>query len=302
MKQCSKCKEWKDESEYHKNKLGKNGLTSQCKSCKQHYYIENNDKIKSREKQYREDNKERNKLKDAEYYINNKARLNLKERQYREEHKEQIAAHKKQYHEENKERILTYGKQYRKEHKDQIKVKNKLRRKHDALYKVYENKLTVEELPRCAEDGISLEVRCKYCGKYFIPTKLQVSNRLQALKGTVPGEQSLYCSENCKSSCPVFNQNKYPKGFKIDTSREVQAELRQMVFELDEWTCQRCGATTQEAELHCHHLTGVELNPIESADVDNCITLCEFHHDELHKRKGCTYNDFKRKACVTEEN
>ena len=79
MKQCSKCKEWKDESEYHKNKLGKDGVLSQCKSCKQKYYIENNEQIKLREKQYYEAHKEQNKLKDVEYYIKNKdlAQLSL---------------------------------------------------------------------------------------------------------------------------------------------------------------------------------------------------------------------------------
>lgn len=33
MKQCSKCKEWKDESEFHKHKLHKDGLSSNCKIC-----------------------------------------------------------------------------------------------------------------------------------------------------------------------------------------------------------------------------------------------------------------------------
>lgn len=34
MKQCSKCKEWKDESEFHKDKRTRDGVYPQCKICK----------------------------------------------------------------------------------------------------------------------------------------------------------------------------------------------------------------------------------------------------------------------------
>ena len=33
-KKCSKCGEWKDKSEFHKNKLSRDGLKSVCKSCR----------------------------------------------------------------------------------------------------------------------------------------------------------------------------------------------------------------------------------------------------------------------------
>ena len=35
----------------------------------------------------------------------------------------------------------------------------------------------------------------------------------------------------------------------------------------------------------------VSHNPIISADVDNCITLCKSHHIEEHKKKGMRYSD-----------
>lgn len=34
MKQCTKCKEWKDESEFHKDKSQGSGLSPSCKKCK----------------------------------------------------------------------------------------------------------------------------------------------------------------------------------------------------------------------------------------------------------------------------
>ena len=37
MKRCSKCKEWKDESEFNKNRKNKDGLKCQCKKCDRNY-------------------------------------------------------------------------------------------------------------------------------------------------------------------------------------------------------------------------------------------------------------------------
>lgn len=124
-----------------------------------------------------------------------------------------------------------------------------------------------------------------------------VMNRINSIEGKQSygwGEARFYCSNSCKKQCPIFNQRKFPKGFQIATSREVQPELRQMVFERDNWTCQKCG---EIESLHCHHITGVELNPIESADIDNCITFCKKCHKGAHKQKGCLYSDFQRKPC-----
>lgn len=40
--------------------------------------------------------------------------------------------------------------------------------------------------------------------------------------------------------------------------------------------------------------TGVEINPIESADVDNCITLCVDCHQKVHQQDGC---GMRREKC-----
>jgi len=49
---------------------------------------------------------------------------------------------------------------------------------------------------------------------------------------------------------------------------------------------QRCGS--EDKQLHCHHIDPVKNNPIESADVDNCITFCVDCHKLAHKDKECT--------------
>lgn len=261
MKKCSRCGEEKELCEFGVDRQKRDGLMSYCKRCK---------KIES--VRYREANSEVISIKAKIIRSINKDSINSKgrDRYYRN-------------YDYEKRRRLRYSYQ-------------------SAKYATFRNSLTIDEMCKCADDGVSLKVKCKYCGKYFIPTNVDVIRRTQSLKGQVGGENNLYCSLNCKESCPTYGKHKYIEGFNNHVhSREVQAELRQLVFEFDEWKCQRCGATTQEAELHCHHLTGVELNPIESADVDNCITLCKLHHLELHQREGCTYADFRRKTCKVEE-
>lgn len=162
-----------------------------------------------------------------------------------------------------------------------------------ALYDTYADRLEFAEEVKNNAD--LLEVKCAYCGRWISPSRSEVKNRLRFLSGKGTAECRFYCSENCKIACPIFRTQKWPKGFKKATSREVQPELRQMVLKRDNYTCQHgdCGKTIDDAELHCHHITGVVQNPIESADIDNCITFCKEHHKEIHKNKGCGYNDLK---------
>lgn len=41
------------------------------------------------------------------------------------------------------------------------------------------------------------------------------------------------------------------------------------------------------------NLEGIRWEPLESADIDKCITLCKNCHIKVHKKDGCGYNDFK---------
>jgi len=164
-----------------------------------------------------------------------------------------------------------------------------------AIYDTYAHKIEwCEEVRRDSDDSNILEVKCTYCGKWYIPNVKDIRARVQILmgQGNSRGECRLYCSEGCKEECPIYNQVKWPKGFKPSTSREVQPELRQLVLERDDYKCIKCGNTKN---LHCHHIDPVINNPVESADVDNCITLCKRCHIEIHKQQGCKNNELKCK-------
>lgn len=166
-----------------------------------------------------------------------------------------------------------------------------------AAYDTFAEQLSyADDVRRDPKDNEVLQSKCAYCGRWFTPTKWAVATRLNALKGRMGGEGRFYCSDRCKLACPTYKKLKYPEGFKKATSREVQAQLRQMVFEIDNWECKKCEKTIDESELHCHHITGVEQNPIESADVENCITLCKKCHRWAHTAKGCRYYDLRYEA------
>jgi hypothetical protein len=174
-------------------------------------------------------------------------------------------------------------------------------------YDVYAPRIEwCEEVRRSPVDENILEVKCTHCGKWFIPNLNKLKNRIEVLKGAkgYKGEQRFYCSEHCKSACPLYGKKPETlmredavRAGRLDwlkMDREVQAELRQMVLERDNYTCRKCGATES---LHCHHILPVAVEPLLSADIDNCITLCEQCHREAHKQDGCKTGQLRMDIC-----
>lgn len=163
-------------------------------------------------------------------------------------------------------------------------------KKYDIIYFI--KNLTIEESP--VDINGDIHCKCAYCKEYFKPTRKQLGSRVNSLKGNRLGESRLYCSVKCKDLCPIYNQRIYTKGNKPYKSRPDQPELKDLVLERDNNQCQRCGSNDN---LHCHHITGIEINPVESADIDNCITLCHTCHSKIHSDDGCGYIDMRRKPC-----
>ena len=79
-KVCSKCKEEKPRSEFHKKREAKDGLQSQCKNCRNQC-----------RKQY-----------DKQYYQENKEKI----KQYYQENREKLLDYFKQHYKENKEKYV----------------------------------------------------------------------------------------------------------------------------------------------------------------------------------------------------
>lgn len=182
-----------------------------------------------------------------------------------------------------------------------VNYKNGVTKKNIALYDTFSERLYFEEVSY--EERYNqkiLLVRCLYCNKWFSPTPREIYKRCDSINNINLGANNFYCSDGCKEACPVFNQQKYPKGFKSGntaSSREMQPELRKMVLERDNWTCQygSCGKTVEDCSIHCHHMEGIMINPIESVDIDMCISFCKKHHKKVHKEKDCRYVDLQCK-------
>lgn len=293
-KTCSKCKKEQDISCFYKDKKSKDRFQPWCKGCCKQYNKDNASLLAKQRKQYQKDNAPRIIECGKQYRKDNTLRIAKQKKQHYKENTSQILKQQKQYYKDNIQRILKQAKQYRIDNILQVVEQKKQYNKGNALFKTYFKRLEIfEEVRQCFENLELLEVKCAYCGKWVIPTNLQVRNRLQAFGGTITGEQRFYCSENCKISCPIFNQKSWPKGFKKATSREVVPLLRQLVLERDNYTCQKCWATTETAQLHVHHEKSYTLNKIMANDPDNCITLCKECHKRTHSREGCKYIDLK---------
>jgi 5-methylcytosine-specific restriction endonuclease McrA len=173
------------------------------------------------------------------------------------------------------------------------------------LYDTYSPQLEwCEEVRRNKEDPNVLEVKCFKCDKWYISTRQSIRHRINSINGYSKGQQHFYCSDECKHSCSIFG--KKPEQIMkddlvrsgrlkwLELKREIQPELRQMVLKRDKYMCIKCGNTN---ELQCHHIMPVNIEPLLSADIDNCITLCKGCHIKIHKKDGCRYNQLKINIC-----
>ena len=173
--------------------------------------------------------------------------------------------------------------------------------KEATWYNTYAHKIDwIEEVRRDPENNDLLQVRCteSSCRKWFNPTLNQVTSRVGALNNCTGGENSFYCSDECKKNCSIFNQKLYPKGFKNNEDTSRIEEWAEMVKERDGYVCKICGS---KENLRAHHYESIWSNPIESADLDMGVTLCKkCHLGKAHKDIGCRFIDLTRKSLCRE--
>jgi hypothetical protein len=147
-----------------------------------------------------------------------------------------------------------------------------------------------DEVRRDPEDERVLQVRCYQCKGWFRPTHWQIYNRLYSIDHHNLGESHFYHpGSKCRDKCTIFHKLPTPPKDPANDERYLQPAWRNMVLIRDSYTCQICGLEdTTGCLLIAHHIDPVKNNPVESADVDNGITLCVDCNKYVHSLPGCT--------------
>ena len=108
MKQCSKCKDTKEFSEFSKSKARKDGHSYVCKPCTRGYYLAKKDYYDNYNSQWREDNQDKVKARWQDYYKDNS---------------EVVKARAKKWAEANPDKMKAFAKKFRKNNPDKINAK-----------------------------------------------------------------------------------------------------------------------------------------------------------------------------------
>lgn len=300
---CCSCKEKKYRSEFYKASHHKDGLGSKCIACD-----------KKDAQVYRQKNKESSytpppskkcsackKYKSADLFKKDSSNPNKLSSQCKEciSKNKSYTTYNKNYYQKNKEYEKQRTKKYHQQNRERYQYLSK--RNEKSVLSFYEetqvrSKIGLYEEIKCSKDD-KLLIKCAYCGEWITPPRSDVRRRIRAIEGncTQGSENKIYCSHKCKKACPIYRQKYYTKDNRPATSREVQPQLRQMVFQRDSYTCQKCGVHKKDSKdpIHCHHIEPLNQSPIESADTDNCITVCKSCHEKTHEIPGCRISEIR---------
>ena len=187
----------------------------------------------------------------------------------------------------NSVKIEKHRKEYYIDHRSEFLERSKISKNSPVKYDVYKNQLTIDDKPERDSEGY-LIVACKYCKKMFKPTRSQARCRINALNNFNLGESNFYCSQECKTDCPVYARTLYRKGEFSERLPSGSAFFKESVLKRDNFECQICGNID---DLQVHHIVPVAKSPLESDDIDNGITLCKECHIKAHNNiPGCSYH------------
>ena len=121
-------------------------------------------------------------------------------------------------------------------------------------------------------------------GGWFTPIGNQFSDRIRCIEYGNNGCY-LYCCDECKNQCPLFNVYSDPLAIPKDWSY-TQVEYntwRLEVLKKDDYICFFCGE--QEATI-VHHTRPQKLEPFFSLDPDYGISVCIDCHHFIHRKDG----------------
>lgn len=188
-----------------------------------------------------------------------------------------------------------------------VNWKGGVRKKNLPLYDTYCCQIDyVHEVRSVVKDDLKLlEVRCKNCNSWFVPKATNVRKRVRSLLGKGGGENNFYCSDECRNSCSIFKQVKWPKDckpyevYKSDqfTSNELKIWRKEVLRRAD-YRCEYCDREATDA----HHIIPKKLEPFFALDPDYGIACCgDCHYKYGHRDSECNTSNLAHINCNDRE-
>ena len=157
-----------------------------------------------------------------------------------------------------------------------------------------------------------IEVKCKWCEKWFTPNRDQLTGRIGALEHINNGysENNFYCSDNCRDLCPLYKL--HPEHFlnNLNNSEDIYTSQEYNIWKNEVLTrqlnqdnhnhCEKCDSIDK---LKCHHEKPQKTHPHLALDPDNGIICCgarsknKCHYKYGHKDECNLYSLSKKKRC-----
>lgn len=85
-----------------------------------------------------------------------------------------------------------------------------------------------------------------------------------------------------KTGCPVCHESWAVSVNKDKYEQKMLQRWTERVKERDDYKCRMASAECS-GSLHAHHMIPKAMAPGVRFDVENGITLCEFHHKQIHR-------------------
>jgi len=178
---------------------------------------------------------------------------------------------------------------------------DKLKKKYPFFSEVEEMQYNPEKLQ---EKEIQVHCKNHLCenskekGGWFSPSRSQIIERRRALEHPKGNDgRYFYCSEECKSECPLYNLKGdiFKNDKRIYTSEEYQ-QFRDFVLKRDNYKCQFCG----EEAIDVHHERPQKLEPFFSLDPDFAWSCCKKCHYKKGHPKGteCSTGNLASRFCL----
>jgi hypothetical protein len=144
---------------------------------------------------------------------------------------------------------------------------------------------------------VGIEVRCKFCRKWFVPTKQQLDSRIRAIEYDFNGGGCyLYCSDECKGKCPHFNLYVLSV-LKTEHERPTSTDygvFRKEVLKRANYECEYCGNPAEDV----HHIRPFKYEPFFALDVDFGIAVCKKCHNKYGHKDECSMWNIANTICT----